>query len=114
MDFKLSYYQTSHGGEIDLVLSKGRKKFLVEIKSTTQVDHQEVLHFERLAQASLDGATQDGLQLGRRDVIGLELADGAVALQERVESVGVKGHVGWRSEQLQDGVLAGGGEEAWP
>ncbi len=51
MDFKLSYYQTSHGGEIDLVLSKGRKKILVEIKSTTQVDHQEVLHFERLAQA---------------------------------------------------------------
>lgn len=42
-DFQLSYYQT-HGmtGEVDLVLSRGRRKpILIEIKSTSRIDSAE-------------------------------------------------------------------------
>lgn len=41
-DFRLSHYQTSTGQEIDLILSKGMKDILVEIKSTRSVDPVEV------------------------------------------------------------------------
>ena len=43
-DFKLSYYQThASEGEVDLVLSRGRRKpILIEIKSNKRVDITEV------------------------------------------------------------------------
>ncbi len=50
-NLKISHYQTTTGGEIDLVLSKGLKKYLIEIKSTKAIDAQEVHEFERLAKA---------------------------------------------------------------
>lgn len=47
-DFRLSHYQTSTGQEIDLVLTKGMKDILVEIKSTAQLDPVEVAKMERI------------------------------------------------------------------
>ncbi|HEY8270089.1 MAG TPA: AAA family ATPase [Pseudobdellovibrionaceae bacterium] len=50
-NYKLSHYQTTTGQEIDLILSKGMKKIVVKIKSTTQIDPVEVKAFARLAEA---------------------------------------------------------------
>jgi uncharacterized protein len=47
-DFRLSFYRTKAGAEIDLVLSKGRETVLIEIKSTDRIDEIEVQRFERL------------------------------------------------------------------
>ncbi len=41
-DYHLSYYRTQSGVEVDLVLSKARKDVLIEIKSTTRIDFDEV------------------------------------------------------------------------
>ncbi len=41
-NYKLSYLQTTNGGEIDLILTKGSKNILVEIKSTEKADPIEV------------------------------------------------------------------------
>ncbi len=49
-DYKLSHYQTSTGQEIDLVLSKGKKTILIEIKSTSRIDPKEVQHFEMISE----------------------------------------------------------------
>ena len=48
-DFRLSFFQTKHGAEVDLVLSKGRQVILVEIKSTKRVDEIEVRKLARIA-----------------------------------------------------------------
>jgi len=50
-DFSLSHYQTSAGGEIDLVLKRGRQIFAIEIKSTSSIDPVEVRSVSRIAQA---------------------------------------------------------------
>ena len=50
-DYRIAHYQTTSGGEINLVLSKGTKKIVIEIKSATSVDPQEVKSFARLALA---------------------------------------------------------------
>lgn len=47
LDFRLSYFRTKEGKEIDLILSKGRTTILIEIKSKTKVgesDIQALLH----------------------------------------------------------------------
>lgn len=41
-DFELHHYQTTAGGEIDLILTKGRKTIAIEIKSTEKIDIVEV------------------------------------------------------------------------
>jgi uncharacterized protein len=41
-DFDLHHYQTTAGGEIDLVLTKGRKTIAIEIKSTEKIDLTEI------------------------------------------------------------------------
>lgn len=41
-NFRLSYLSTKEGGEVDLVLSKGKKLILIEIKSSERVDEMEV------------------------------------------------------------------------
>lgn len=46
-DYRLSHYQTSQGAEVDLVLSKARTLFAVEIKSSDRVDEVEVRRFAR-------------------------------------------------------------------
>ncbi len=51
LNFKMSTYQLATGGEIDLILSKGFKKIVVEIKSTTSIDPAEVKKYAQLAQA---------------------------------------------------------------
>jgi predicted AAA+ superfamily ATPase len=50
-DFSLTHYQTSAGGEIDLILKRGRQIFAIEIKSTTSVDPVEVRAVARIARA---------------------------------------------------------------
>ncbi len=49
LDYKLSHYQTSAGGELDLVLSRGRKVIGIEIKSTETIDPVEVRKVARVA-----------------------------------------------------------------
>lgn len=49
-DYRLFHYQTNAGGEIDLVLKKGRSVLSVEIKSTRQVDLKEVAAFRRVSE----------------------------------------------------------------
>lgn len=41
-DFRLSYLRTKNGAEVDLILTKGKKDILIEIKSTTRIDEIEV------------------------------------------------------------------------
>lgn len=48
-DFKLSYFATKSGTEVDLVLSKAKKNYLIEIKSTDSVDDREVASLSRLS-----------------------------------------------------------------
>ncbi len=49
-DWKLSFFRTKEGNEIDLIISPNRKQeILVEIKSTTQVDPLEVKALERMS-----------------------------------------------------------------
>lgn len=47
-NFKLSYFSTKSGVEVDLVLSKGRQHYLIEIKSSTTIDEREVNSLSRL------------------------------------------------------------------
>lgn len=50
--FRISYFATKHGTEVDLVLSKGaRKNILIEIKSTDRVDETEVRALHRTAES---------------------------------------------------------------
>lgn len=48
-DFRLSYLATKNGAEIDLILSKGREVYAVEIKSSSQIDEVEVKKMLRMA-----------------------------------------------------------------
>lgn len=48
-DFRLSFYRTKAGTEVDLILSKGRKLILVEIKSSEGIDEVNVRQFARLS-----------------------------------------------------------------
>lgn len=50
-DFRLSYYQTYGGGEVDLVFSRGKVINFVEIKSTNSIDELEV---RKLIRATTD------------------------------------------------------------
>jgi len=47
--FKLSYFATKNNVEIDLVLTKNRTHYLIEIKSSDLVDEREVTSLERIA-----------------------------------------------------------------
>ena len=50
-DWKLSYFSSKTGKEIDLIIEMSPKsRIAIEIKSSTQVDEREVRSFERLAQ----------------------------------------------------------------
>ncbi|MBF0205400.1 MAG: ATP-binding protein [Oligoflexia bacterium] len=48
-DYRLSFYATKNGAEIDLILSKGRKHILVKIKSSSKIDEGEVNKLARIA-----------------------------------------------------------------
>lgn len=37
-DYRLSYFSTKEGSEVDLILSRGREIIFIEIRSSTQVD----------------------------------------------------------------------------
>lgn len=45
-NYRMSYFLTKSGFEVDLILSKGRQNMFVEIKSSLQVDSQEVRHLK--------------------------------------------------------------------
>jgi predicted AAA+ superfamily ATPase len=47
-DFRLSFFRTKNDAEIDLILSKGQRTILIEIKSSTRVDEIEVRKLARL------------------------------------------------------------------
>jgi predicted AAA+ superfamily ATPase len=66
-DFRMSYLRTKSGFEIDLVLSKGRKNFLIEVKSTTRIDPTEV--------AQLARNTEDINQISGRYYVSLDQAE---------------------------------------
>jgi len=47
-DYRLSFYETHDGGEVDLILSKGRREpILVEIKSSDVIDEKEAAKLAR-------------------------------------------------------------------
>ncbi len=48
-DFKLSFLKTKNDAEIDLILSKGRHHYAIEIKSSNQIDLGEVKKLKALA-----------------------------------------------------------------
>ncbi len=48
-DFRISYLQTKNGTEIDLILSKGRYSYAIEIKSNKQVDNREVAKLKKIS-----------------------------------------------------------------
>jgi uncharacterized protein len=48
-DFRLSYLATKNGAEIDLILSRGREHFAIEIKASSQVDEVTANKLSRLA-----------------------------------------------------------------
>ncbi len=50
-DFRVSYFATKNGAEIDLILSKAKQTILIEIKSAKKVDELEVRKLARLADA---------------------------------------------------------------
>ena len=50
-DYKLSHYQTTAGGEIDLVLSRDKQVIAIEIKSSDKIDLVEVKKMSRVAEA---------------------------------------------------------------
>lgn len=50
-DYRLSYFQSHQGSEIDLILDKpGQKPVVIEIKSTQRIDEIEVRKLERLSE----------------------------------------------------------------
>lgn len=48
-DFRFSYYATKNNSEVDLVLSKGQKNWLIEIKPIERVDLSEVKRFAEIS-----------------------------------------------------------------
>jgi predicted AAA+ superfamily ATPase len=55
-DYRLSYFMTKEGQEIDVVLSRGRKIIALEIKSKEKIDQDEVTKLSRLGEEI--GATE--------------------------------------------------------
>lgn len=49
LDYKLSFFRTKEGKEIDLILSRGRKTIVVEIKSRTTISEEEIKALSSLA-----------------------------------------------------------------
>lgn len=49
LDFDFSYFETANGAEIDLILSRGKHRFALELKSTTKVDEKEARSLQRIA-----------------------------------------------------------------
>jgi predicted AAA+ superfamily ATPase len=66
-DYRLSHLRTKSGFEIDLVLSKGRDNFLIEVKSTARIDTSEV--------AQLARNTADFKQITGRYYVSLDQAE---------------------------------------
>ena len=50
-DYRLSYFQTKNGAEIDIVLSRGKNTILIEIKSSNRIDEIEVHKLAKLREA---------------------------------------------------------------
>ena len=49
-DYQTSHYQTTAGGEIDLILSRGKDVIAIEIKSSRRIDEVKVRKHSRVAQ----------------------------------------------------------------
>lgn len=49
-NYKLSFFATKNNVEVDLVLSKGRENYLIEIKSSSSIDEREVKSLKHIAQ----------------------------------------------------------------
>lgn len=45
-DYNLSFYTSKHGFEVDLILSRGKERFFIEIKSTERIDELEARSLE--------------------------------------------------------------------
>lgn len=55
-DYRMSHFRTKNGAEIDLVLTRGRRTLLVEIKSSYRIDEIEVRKLARLSEGFGGGA----------------------------------------------------------
>lgn len=42
LDYAFSFYSSKHGFEVDLILSRGKERIFIEIKSTSRIDEVEV------------------------------------------------------------------------
>lgn len=49
-DFRMSHYQTTAGGEVDLVLRDNKNIYAIEIKSSSNIDPIEIRKLERIAE----------------------------------------------------------------
>jgi predicted AAA+ superfamily ATPase len=49
-DYRMAYFATKHGAEVDLVLSRGRETVLIEIKSSKNHDFDEIRKLNVIAQ----------------------------------------------------------------
>lgn len=65
LDYGLSHYQTSAGGEIDLILHRGRKTIAIEIKSAESIDPVEIRKIARVA----EGLTCSAIYCVSRDPV---------------------------------------------
>jgi len=49
LDWRMSYFKTKNNAEVDLILTKGRRTLLIEIKSYDKKDSKDIAKLSRLA-----------------------------------------------------------------
>ncbi len=101
LDYRLSFYRSKHGAEVDLILSKGSKRIFVEIKSTEVKDTAEISALARLT-TEWDGPhdiyyVSRDLKAERMDsVTCLHYSDFLKKLSRGQEPVRIAGRAKWR------------------
>lgn len=82
-DFKLSHFRTKEGKEIDLILSRARKLFLIEIKSSDKVNPTHVEKFSKWAK-EFSGAKMYFLSQDPRatEIAGVRCLPWAIGIKE--------------------------------
>lgn len=48
-DYKFSYLRTKDNLEVDLIVEKGKKVYLIEIKSTTKITEDHTRHLKKIS-----------------------------------------------------------------
>lgn len=71
LNFSLSFFTTKSGFEIDLILSKAKKRIFIEFKSSDSIDESEVSHLENCLKDILK--VEDSIYYVSRDVKNLKI-----------------------------------------